>query len=86
MSRVPLQTNTLQISKCCAFYKIWLLKNDYKFARFDLIYSACAGSGFNQLADSYEPGNLGFDPLGLLNGKSEEEKKVRVKPLVANRI
>ena len=31
-------------------------------------------SQFNTLRDDYAPGELGFDPLGLLNNASEEEK------------
>lgn len=35
-----------------------------------------AGGRYNLLKDEYEPGNLGFDPLGILNGKSDEFIKV----------
>ena len=31
------------------------------------------GEGFNSLKDDYDIGDLGFDPLGLLNGKDEDE-------------
>ena len=34
------------------------------------------GSGFNALQDDYEPGNLGFDPLGLLKNADDAQVKV----------
>ena len=41
--------------------------------RVGLGWATPRGEGFNSLKDDYEIGDLGFDPLGLLNGKSEEE-------------
>lgn len=36
------------------------------------------GSGFQQLNDDYEPGDLGFDPLGLLPQDPAEKKAMQV--------
>ena len=36
------------------------------------------GTGFNSLKDDYEPGDLGFDPLGLKPTDPEELKTLQV--------
>lgn len=45
------------------------------------------GTGFNKLKEEYEPGTLGFDPLGLLKDKSPEEiKELETKELNNGRL
>eukprot|EP00195_Chlamydomonas_chlamydogama_P008557 CAMPEP_0202889530 /NCGR_PEP_ID=MMETSP1392-20130828/114_1 /ASSEMBLY_ACC=CAM_ASM_000868 /TAXON_ID=225041 /ORGANISM="Chlamydomonas chlamydogama, Strain SAG 11-48b" /LENGTH=252 /DNA_ID=CAMNT_0049572881 /DNA_START=51 /DNA_END=809 /DNA_ORIENTATION=+ len=44
------------------------------------------GNGFNNLKDDYEPGNLGFDPLGLAPSDPEELKELQTKELNNGRL
>ncbi len=41
--------------------------------RVSVAWATPTGTGFNALKDEYEPGFLGFDPLGLLKDKTPEE-------------
>ncbi|KAK9807791.1 hypothetical protein WJX72_009466 [[Myrmecia] bisecta] len=43
-------------------------------------------SGFNKLRDEYEPGNLNFDPLGLLPSDPKERKDMQSKELNNGRL
>ncbi|KAG2445529.1 hypothetical protein HXX76_000144 [Chlamydomonas incerta] len=45
-----------------------------------------AGTGFNSLKDDYEPGDLGFDPLGLKPTDAEELKTMQTKELNNGRL
>ena len=42
--------------------------------------------GIQQLEDDYEPGNLGFDPLGLLPDDPEERYQLQTKELNNGRL
>jgi len=44
------------------------------------------GTGFNSLKDDYVPGDLGFDPLGLLPSDPEELKVLQTKELNNGRL
>ncbi|KAG2445489.1 hypothetical protein HXX76_000105 [Chlamydomonas incerta] len=44
------------------------------------------GTGFNSLKDDYEPGDLGFDPLGLKPTDPEELKTMQTKELNNGRL
>jgi light-harvesting complex I chlorophyll a/b binding protein 1 len=44
------------------------------------------GTGFNALKDDYEPGNLGFDPLGLLPSDPAEKSVMQTKELNNGRL
>ncbi|KAK9791151.1 hypothetical protein WJX73_004331 [Symbiochloris irregularis] len=44
------------------------------------------GSGFQQLEDDYEPGELGFDPLGLLPSDPQEKKDMQSRELNNGRL
>ncbi len=44
------------------------------------------GTGFNSLKDDYEPGDLGFDPLGLKPTEPEALKEMQTKELNNGRL
>eukprot|EP00887_Chlorella_sp_A99_P004846 scaffold4.g4846.t1 len=48
--------------------------------------SPIGGTGFNKLKEEYEPGTLGFDPLGLLPSELEELKVLQTKELNNGRL
>lgn len=54
--------------------------------RVNVGWATPTGTGFNALKDDYEPGNLGFDPLGLKPTEPEALKELQTKELNNGRL
>ncbi|CAM6111282.1 unnamed protein product [Calypogeia fissa] len=54
--------------------------------RVGLGWASPQSQDFNSLRDDYEPGNLGFDPLGLLPSDPKERKDLQTKELNNGRL